>query len=399
MNSVAPRELGPILAALGLSLSHPVAAQTPEDAQPAVAWEAEYTVDALHVAEGEQTGTRVLGLASLSADLSLVRLVGWDGGRIGLHAIVSHGGHPNDLAGTLQGIDNIEVTEHHARLFEAYFEQEMLSGRASLRLGFSDLNSEFYATDSSALLLGPAYGIGSELSATGPNGPSIFPSSAPTARFRIQSRSGTYLQAAAVSSEAGVLGDVGGVRPLFDQGALLIGEAGHETATNSKFAIGAWTYTRRQEDLVETDPAGLPLLRRAWGVYALADLRIAGSTSRPFSLFARVGVSEGHTTPYTGGWQAGIFAQGVFKGRPDSQFSLGVNQAFLSRKFQLDAANNGLIVHGHETGIEVTYSDRIAPWLSVQPDLQLVWNGQHAPQGRKALILGIRLQFSKADRR
>ena len=253
-----------------------------------------------------------------------------------------------------------------------------------------------FATGSSGLLLAPAYGVGSELSATGPNGPSVFPSSALTARFRIKSRSGAYLQAAVVNAESGVLGDIGGVRPLFGQGALVIGEAGREIAGKTKFAIGAWTYTRQQEDIVDTDPAGNPLHRQTWGVYALADFRIATAGERTINAFARAGFSDGKTTPYTGGWQAGILVNGVFKGRPDSQFSLGANQAFLSSKYQASAVASGLIAHGQETGVEMTYSDKVAPWLLVQPDIQLIWNGQHSPEGRKALIFGLRLHFTKS---
>ena len=126
MKPFAANKLGLPLAALCLLQAHPAVAQSGDPQQPALAWQVDYTVDTLHIAQGEETGTRVVGLGSLSAELSLDRLAGWGGAKIRVHAIVSHGAHPNDLAGTMQGIDNIEVADNRARLFEAYFEQELL---------------------------------------------------------------------------------------------------------------------------------------------------------------------------------------------------------------------------------------------------------------------------------
>ena len=93
------------------------------------------------------------------------------------------GGAPNDVAGTLQGVDNIEVRTPRLRLFELWLEQSL--GPASVRAGLYNLNSEFYADDAAGQLLAPAFGIGSELAATGPNGPSIFPSTALGVRLNV----------------------------------------------------------------------------------------------------------------------------------------------------------------------------------------------------------------------
>jgi hypothetical protein len=118
---------------------------------------------------------RVLDDLQVFGDLDLDKAVGWKGATAHFELLNNSGAMPNDDAGTLQGVDNIEVTRQRARLFEAWVEQGF-GDKGSVRAGLYDLNSEFYANDSAGLLLAPAFGIGSELAATGPNGPSIFPS-------------------------------------------------------------------------------------------------------------------------------------------------------------------------------------------------------------------------------
>ena len=93
-------------------------------------------------------------------------------------------GMPNGDAGTAQGVDNIEVSRHRTRLFEAWVQQDFAGAAASVRAGLYDLNGEFYANDSAGLLIAPAFGISSELAATGANGPSVFPSTALAMRLK-----------------------------------------------------------------------------------------------------------------------------------------------------------------------------------------------------------------------
>ena len=361
---------------------------------PLLAWDASYVADVSTVAEGPDKDTAALGYASLSADLSLEKAAGWRGARLFVHGIATMGDRPNDIAGTIQGIDNIEAPEHRAKIYELYLEQRVAGGAGTVRLGFSDLNAEFYATDSSALLMAPAFGIGSELAATGPNGPSIFPSTALMARVRYETASGTYVQAAVVNAEAGVIGDSSGIPPLFGKGALAIAELG--SLHRGKIALGGWIYTEKQEDIRFLTPAGDPVPKQAFGFYALFDQLLAGNDDRGVNLFARVGLSDGATTPFTGGWQAGLLAHGVIKGRPDSQLSFGMNQAFLSHRYRDNAADAGIATRRQESALELTYADKLFAWLTVQPDVQYIWNADRLAGGDHALVFALRFKASAA---
>lgn len=325
-------------------------------------------------------GATYTGIVRTNVNLDLGQLTGWGGATLHAQGIVSLGKRPNDRAGTIQGINNIEVPENRAKIFEFYLEQKLGGDRTSLRLGFSDLNSEFYATDSSALLIAPAFGIGSELSATGPNGPSLFPSTALGARINVGGDQGTYARAAVINAAAGVLGDRGGIRPMFDAGALAIVEGG--CGGSRKLAIGGWTYTARQNDLRDVDSAGLPMQRTAFGGYVLADVPVTAKVSA----FVRVGISDARTTPFKGGWQAGVMVADPLASRPHGQLSFGLNQAWLSHRYRANVSDGGGDFGPSETGAELTYADQIGPRLTVQPDLQLIWKAdRQGPQSPLAV--------------
>jgi porin len=367
-------------------------------AAPVVTLSGEYILDAVAVVRGIDEGVRYVDLAALTGEVDLDAAAGWRGARLVAQVIAGTGQQPNDLAGTLQGINNSEVPRNRVKLYQFYLAQQFADWPVTVRVGFIDLNEEFYSNDAAGLLIAPAFGIGSELAATGPNGPAIFPSTALTAAVRVEPSDDTYAAFAVVNAEAGVLGDVGGVRPLLDEGALLIGEAGW--AGSGKIALGAWSYTRRQDDIRLLDANGDPLHQRAQGAYALLEWPIGGPIApeegapRKASLFARAGVSDGHTTPYSGGWQAGILINNALPGRPDSQLSFGANQAFLSDKFRLNEGEAGNPLRRAETGLEVILADQVAPWLNVQADAQYVRNPSQAAGTRDAVIFGLRFVFS-----
>lgn len=357
---------------------------------PPVTLSAVYILDAMHVAKGaERARTYILHDVEVEAGFDFEQLAGANGLTGGVHLLATAGGAANNAAGTLQGIDNIEVGAHRAKLYEAWLEKSLAGGRLSLRLGLSDLNADFYQNDSAGLLIAPAFGIGSELAATGPNGPSIFPSTALTARVNVQVGKSGYFRFAAVNARAGVLGDPDGVDFAMRDGGLLIAEAG--TTLGGKLALGAWRYTRRQDDLFARTPLGEPLKRVSMGGYILVDQKIAGDEAHATHVFLRAGLSEGQTTPFRGGFQAGVLMRGVMPGRPDSQLSFGIQQGLLTDCYRLASAAEGIANGPAETGFEITYQDRLTPFLSIQPDIQYIRRADRTGGSRDTVVFGVRL--------
>ncbi len=378
-------------AALLCCVASPVLAQ---EGQENIVISAAYTADVAGVVDGgAKRGARYLDNVDIVADLDLDGLVGWSGAKAHFYFLNNLGGRPNDLAGTVQGVDNIEVGRRRAKLYEAWVEQSFLADRAALLVGFYDLNSEFYANDASGLLIAPPFGIGSELAATGPNGPSIFSSTALAARLRMTVGKG-YAMAAVFNAKAGSIGDRGGVDTSFNDGVLAIAEAGH-AIDGGKLAIGAWTYSKRQLRF-DADLFTPPLPnRRSHGAYVLAEARLAGTDeSRAVTGFVRAGLSDGRTSPFKGGWQTGLLIDRVFAGRPDSQFSIGIAHAYLSSAYRRTAPAGSPRFKGTETGFEITYSDRVLPFLTLQPDVQYIRNPAGDRSLGDAVVLGLRATFA-----
>jgi porin len=130
--------------------------------------------------------------------------------------------------------------------------------------------------------------------------------------------------------------------------------------------------------------------RLAQGAYASAEGVVwdAGDDDvREASAFVRVGVADGDTTDFRGGWQAGLRVAHVFASRPDSVFAMGVNQGLVSSKFRANQRDLGVSPSNAETAIEFTYADRVAPFLTLQPDLQII-HEPGADRDRDQVVVG-----------
>jgi porin len=371
-------------------------AETPP-AAPAVSYSLTYTADVTGAVGGAgPRAGRFLDNLDAIADVDLDKAVGWRGATAHVYVLNNSGGAPNDLADTLQGVDNIEVRTPRLRLFELWVEQAV--GPASVRAGLYNLNSEFYSNEAAGMLLAPAFGIGSELAATGPNGPSIFPSTALGVRVNLDLGKGAYVRAAVLNARAGVMGDPQGVDFGFGDGVLDIVQAG--IAQPVKLSVGAWRYSRTQDDIRDTDPAGNPTRRRAQGVYAQAEQHVYGAEGgRELTAFARVGASDADTTPFHGGWQAGFKLARPFASRPQSAASIGIEQGLLDSKFRDNLRDVGVAPAGAESGVEATYSDQLSKRVSVQPDLQWIHHpgGDRAQPDRWVAAVRFRIRLAGGD--
>jgi porin len=299
--------------------------------------------------------------------------LGWHGGTAQLTVQNTSGQIPNADLGTIEGVDNDEVSIRRLRLFEAWVQQDFPNDRGSVKAGLIDVSSEFYVNGASSVLMAPQFGIGTELAATGPGGPSTFPQTGLAARLIFKPTKDTYLQAGAYNALVGDPGDRGGVDTSFDQGVIEIAEGGWSN-DKGKLALGLWRYSKKQDDLFDVNGRGAPIKRTSNGAYILAErvLLDGGDKGMSFSGFFRGGLSDGDTGPAKGGWQLGGLLSHPFAARPDGQFSFGVDQAMLGDKFRLASAAGGLPPKASETHFEITYADQLTKHVLIQPDLQYI---------------------------
>lgn len=324
-----------------------------------------------------------------------------------MHGIASSGGKPNThFVGSLHGVDSIEVSTNTAKIFQAWIEKKWFDERLLLLFGLYDLNSEFYATESSALFLNPAPGIGAEMAPTGLNGPSVFPTSSLGLRATLRPAPDYYVQTVLLDGVPGDPNNPRGTHIQFNKGdgTLWVAEAGYQpqregdarkAAGPSKLALGAWRYSSKFPDLIQTDVNGEPLMRKGnHGAYLLWEQPFYFDNDFGFDTFLRGGVANAAINQLDRFVEVGVVSSGLIPGREHDRLGVSVSVARNGRQFRQAAQIAATPVDRAETAWELTYQARVNKWFSVQPNLQYVVNPGTDPSVENALVAAVRFEFS-----
>lgn len=362
--------------------------------------EAIYKFDVMaNIDGGINDGARGLDNLDVMFSFDGAKLFGGKGTSALIYLLNNNGGKPDAaLVGSAQGIDNIETPKATSKLYMAWLQQNFLDDRLSFLGGLYDVNSEFYVTDSSGLFIHSTYGIGTDAAQSGLNGPSIFPFTAVAARVKIQPTPNVYLMAAVADGAPGSPDDLEGTQIEFKSGdgALFFTEAGFipgGSAPNGKLALGAWAYSDKFPDQIDVDVNGNPLKERSQGVYMIGERKIftpAGGEDKGLTIFGRFGVADDQVNQFDYAWSTGLVYTGLIPGRDAGQFGIAVSGAHNSDKFKAASAAAATPVNDAETAYELTYSDYVTPWLSLQPDVQYIVNPGTDPTLDNALVVGAR---------
>lgn len=354
-----------------------------------------YTADIRsNVDGGVERGTRYLDNLDLQVAIDADRLVGWHGARIFLYGIYDNGVSISRLVGDIQTISNIETRVGAARLFEAWVEQDI--GRsASIKAGIYNLNSEFDTTQSGGLFLISSHGIGSDISQTGRNGPSIFPITSLAVRGELKLGENWLAHVAVLD---GVPGDPAhpkrtAIKLSERDGALVIGEVNYLKG-GTKAAIGAWGYTARFDPLL---PSAAPT-RGNKGAYVFAEHRLVGTRADDAAGLAgwlRFGIADTRYNPIASYLGGGLVYTGLTPGRGDDQVGISFASASFGDRYRQSQALADATINKREVVVEAVYNAIVTPWLSVQPDLQYVVNPGGDAELADALVIGLRVKIGR----
>lgn len=389
MSSVHRRVVRGCVASLSLALVASAAVAAAD--APALRFEALAIGDTLHA--DEPSFTTALGHLDLRLTGNAARLFGWPATTFRLEALADDGAKPNGRVGTLQGISNIEVRRNAARLYAAWL-QHAFSPGLDLLVGLYDLNSEFYSTDASSLLIHPAFGIGAELAQTGRNGPSIFPDLAAGVRVRARSQRGTYAQVAVLAASAGDPDHPGRtvVRISRREGALIVAEGGWQATGRDDdgvghWGLGVWGYS---EPVERIDGRGRATNA---GVYALGQTPFRNFAGQRIVGFARSGIVAASVDPIALALDAGVRGQRAQGGNGPDAWSVGVALARIGRASMTTRALQGQTdLHRTEATIEMGARWRLGAGFALQPLAQHVTHV--AGRRTSATVLGVRWIWS-----
>ncbi len=394
--------LGAALVTLALALPGTGRADDPKSDAPKAPFTlaVAYTADALDNASGGRArGARYLDKLALSIayDGAAAGHDGWTALASAQHA--NGAAFSSDLVGDVQTVSSIDAPEAF-RVYEVWAARSLLAGRAGVKFGLVDLNSEFDVQETAALFLNSSDGIGPDISRTGLNGPSIYPITALASTVFYKPADGWTIRAGVFD---GVAGDPNNLRRFAvilsaKNGALLIAQVEKRYGDAARLEAGVWSYTAQFDALDRFTASGAP--RRIGGdagIYGLVEGKLLArpkSDDGGLSGWIRLGIGNGQINPIDTYLGAGLVYTGAVPGRDKDQLGLAINRAGFSGPAREAALSKGKTLLDAETTLEATYSYAFANWLSIQPDVQYVMHPSGQPQLRNATVVGVRLAFT-----
>lgn len=380
---------------------------------------------------GATTGASYEDLIDLEVNADLEKLVGWKGGsaHVSLLQIDNGGRNAADLVGSLTDPSNIDASPTF-RLFTVYLEQEL--GRAgSFRAGQIAADDEFLISSTAAPLIASTFGWPGIAAADFPRGGPAYPLATPGARLALTPTNETKIMAAVFS------GDPAGECPLlqnpqscnphgttfsFTGGAMFMGELQYrpnpsqEDETGTAYRIGGWYHTGKFADqaigngndgtiiAIAENPASPIEHQTNWGLYAVVDQVLWQSDTARVMAFWRGGIAPPDRNFVSWYMDGGFGIAGLVPGRPDDVLTFGVAHSNVSRD-EAARVRSAWRLFGYPTKVrsgnivyELTYTAKLTPWWSLQPDLQYISYPGVAPIGPDglprpvgdALLVGLR---------
>ncbi|MBF0500646.1 MAG: carbohydrate porin [Candidatus Riflebacteria bacterium] len=318
--------------------------------------------------------------------------------------LTTRGGSPSAHTGDIQTISYIDAP-HKNTFMEAWLEKETDHLGSSLRFGMFDLNAEFDCTVVGWLFINSSFGVGHELSQTGRNGPSIFPTSSLGLRYKKQFEHDLYLQTAILDGVPGDLEHISGtyIRLSKEEGALLIAEGGmHKGGKDDtdvplfKASIGAWKYTSKFDHLSETDAAGNPVkLDTNQGMYFICAKRFWESKREPkrkCSGFLRYGFANQNINRTERFVSSGVYYKNLLN--KNERIGLGIVKAYNGSVWKELMRNTSTPADDAEAAVEATLEFPIDARLTIQGDCQWIQHPGAQEKLMDAMAFGLNVVYT-----
>ena len=359
------------------------------------------------LAGGLRSGAAYNGLTTGAITADLHKVLGWRGATLFANAFHIHGRGPSTLhVGNQQLVSNIEGTPA-IKLYNLWVEQELLSGALNVRVGQQGANDELMIAPSAAVFLNSSFGYPDLLAQDLPSGGPNYPLATPMVRAKLKINEQLTLVGAVFNGDPAGPGEGDpqlrnrfGTEFRLTDPPLSFLELWYTRKQDPRshalpgiYKLGAFYHADKFDDQLR-DTQGLSLAdplssgvakqhRGDFAVYAVADQTIWRSAivkDRSLSVFGLVMAGPGDRNRVDFVAEAGLHLKAPFAGREQDVAGIAVAFARTSDSFlqlgQDVAAQTGTAngVRGHETVIEVTYLYHVTQALSLQPDVQVVFN-------------------------
>ncbi len=314
------------------------------------------------------------------------------------------GTYLGDLGNTsnIQGYDTF-------RLDELWYEHCLLDGALAIKVGNIAADTEFFTTSTGALFLNGAFGtpLGISTNLPDPHAPNVYPLASPGFRLLGHPTEQIYLQSGLFSGSAGTQpANANGVKFPFNarSGLLLFNEAGYllnqgkdDKGLPGTYKFGSFVSTGNFQSWTTQAAvaAGTPGTHGSgvdYGLYAIADQQVYAKDGRIVSLYARGTHAPASINEVEWSTDGGINLTGFLPTRDQDILGLALARSFISGNYSdLQVIQNpGTANFSGETTLETSYKIALAPWWSLQPDFQYIWNPGGRSGAPNATVLGLR---------
>lgn len=312
-----------------------------------------------------------------------------------------------ELVGNLFTVSNIAALSA-VRVLELWLQQNFLDDAVSVKIGQLTADSEFAVSEVARVLINSTFGWPGHLAYDLPAANPSYPMGALGARVAVQPVDWFRIQTAAYYGDPCAQDfDRSGFRwGIDDIGWLWIGEAqlawrgeDGDDARPGHAGLGVWLHTSGHEQDDAASAAG----NGSRGAYLVLEQRLfaeagpanaAGGDSDDDApglwWFMRTAYSPASGAFLRAYVDTGLAYRGLLPGREDDVAGIGLAWGHLTSAERDAIDAEGFVAADAELVVEATYRWQITPWLSLQPDVQVVID----PGGRSdlgtAVVTGLR---------
>ncbi len=357
-----------------------------------------------NVAGGAKTGVVSTNLFEFGVEADLDKLVGWQGATFHNSWLAPLG---KDLSGDYVG--NLFTASNAAAfnslfLYELWLQQNLLEDQISIRVGQLAADTEFAGSDYGSLFLNATFGWPPFLSENIPNVGPAFPKGTPGIRLAVQPVDWFTFQTAVYQGDPYADEDnQHGLRwHLGNNGYFWMNEAqvrwnqdDSASGLPGQAKVGFWYHSAEFESV---DPASSRTYSDNHGVYLVVDQMLyreesvgdVDSSDQGLGWFGRIAFNPQDRNVMGFYFDTGLTYKGLIDGRDEDTLGIGVAYGHLSKGARRTLRADGSTGVGSEMVLEVSYQCQITPWMSVQPDLQLIIHPGATRDHSNAWVAGVR---------
>ncbi len=295
------------------------------------------------------------------------------------------------------------------RLQGLWMQKLFWNKRLALKVGniSVDAADEYFQSNSASLFINATFGAFPFIANNVPN-PPIYPAASPGVQIRVQPFSSFYVMAGVFAMDNSsnlATNNQNGIRFALtaSSGMLIMSEAGYllnqgqnDKGLQGTYKIGSWLHTANyntwQSQAEAANGTGnLASAGANYGVYGILDQQIYAADNQAISLFVRTGGAPSNTNFVDWYAEGGFNFAGFIPGRTNDIAGLAVARSHVSRDFSdSQLAQGATEPFTAETIIEATYKVQMAPWWTIQPDLQYIFTPGGETGVHDAAVLGVR---------